>query len=412
MERSSLLWTPQAAFCMAAGLAMVALGAALSAMYLAIVGGLLLIHLAADAIQAGGRRPILSLAPVPGRVPEETEIGVRLVGKRLRAGHQVETPLSAGLRLKADSTNLWEPTTSEDALEFRVVAKVRGPQRIGPVMVRFWSPLRLWAHDLTMQEEVTVEVVPRVALVKRFGLLSRVVKPMQGRFQVNRPGHGFDFFTLRQYAPGDTMRSVNWKASARREDLIVNQRQLETHSEILILLDARTVMGMGPAGITPLDRGCRAALGLFTNAMAARDTIRFIVYGTHVTVLPAGTQNRIQAMESLLASLLAGGAIPARQAWETGRKDMRSQGPVIVITSGELDFDLPRLASDVLARGHPLTVVSPTPTDKDWEESPTRHSAREQVLQGLRQTGAVVVDWGASQQELAAERPVLGAVIR
>lgn len=404
MGRPRLQWTPQAAAFAAGGIAMLVAGAMLGAAWLALLGGTLLLQVGLEALRVGARPPVLRLDPVTRRVPEESALRVHLEGEGLGPHQQLHVPLSTGLRLEAGESNLWHPTGPAGEHTFHAVAKARGPQQIGPVTVRHWSPLRLWAQDNTLPLEAKVEVVPRAAPVKRFGLLSRVVKPMQGRFQVNRPGQGFDFFTLRGYTPGDTMRSVNWKASARREDLIVNQRQLETHSEILILLDARTLMGVGPVGSTPLDRACRAALGLFEDAVSSRDTVRFVVYGDGLTELPQGG-DRLQALEGLLARLPARGTTPCQPAWDQARRKMKSHGPVILLTSAELDFELPQVASDIVARGHPLTVLSPTPLGPDWEAAAPRREARAHILEGLRHRGAVVVDWDAGQKEAVAEKP-------
>lgn len=411
MTRLRVRWTAHAAAYVVMGALFLVVGARTHTASLVVLGGILLLLITWDALRLQVRPPQVTMEVLPLRVPEDGSIHVRLQGHGVRPNHQLHVPLSPGLRL-GDGSNVWHPGTHGDAHHtFRLQAPVRGPHPVGPATVRNWSPTRLWARDQVVSQENTVEVVPRSEDVKQFGILSKVVKPMQGRFTVNRPGQGFDFFTLRQYHSGDTMRDVNWKASARSdEDLIVNQRQMETHSEMLILLDARVVSGVGAIGRTPLDRGCRAALGLFADAVAARDTARFFAYGDELHELPPGHSDRVTGLETLLARLGAKGAVPLSMVWEKARTDMKSRGPIIIISSLEADASAPAVVADMMGRGHPITVLSPTPTGMVWDSDKDRQRAREAILDAIRDRGVVVVDW-SPDRPIMAERPTVQGVV-
>lgn len=409
MADEGVQWTAHAATYSVLGLAFLIVGALVDAALLVVLGGVLALVVAWDALRLQMRIPAVTMLVEPRRVPEEGRVHVQVQGHGLDDRHQVHVPLSPGVHL-GQGSNVWTPDGGTE-YAFVLDAKVRGPQRVGPATIRNWSPTRLWVRDHVLDQESTVEVVPRAEAVKHFGLFSRVVKPMQGRFTVNRPGTGFDFFTLRQYQTGDTMRDVNWKASARKdEDLIVNQRQMETHSEILILLDARVVSGVGPAGRTPLDRACRVALGLYADAVASRDTVRFLAYGDGMTQLPPGTTDRVVSMENLLARLGAGGEVSALEAWQQARTDMKSHGPVIVLSSAEGDVSLRDAVADMAGRGHPVTLFSPSPTGQAWSDASDRQASRAKILDAVRDVGAVVVDWQPSQAVMAEKPTVAGAI--
>lgn len=407
MKTPRIQWTAHAAAYTILGPVLLAVGARLGSVPLVALAGVLLLLVTWDAVRLQVGPPDV-VAEVHGRrVPEGGKVVVRLSGRRLRNQHQIHVPLAPGLRLSAGS-NLWHPEGEHEAThEFTLEAAVRGPQAIGPVTVRMWSAARLWSRDLILVPKDIVDVVPRAEDVSEFGILSKVVKPMSGRFTVNRPGQGFDFFTLRHYHPGDTMRAVNWKASARKDDdLIVNQRQMETHSELLILLDARAVSGVGPIGQTPLDRGCRVALGLFVEAVSQRDTVRFLAYGDGIVTLPPGRSDRVTALETVLAHLGAKGNVPLMEAWGVARKDMKSPGPVVVISSTEADGSSAAAMADMAGRGHPVTLLSPRPIGTDWESDRVRHESRDHQMQAVRDRGAMVVDWIVSTP-VHAEKPVL-----
>ncbi len=409
VDKQGVQWTAHAATYSVMGLVFLIVGAIVDAALLVVLGGVLALVVAWDALRLQMRIPSVTMLVEPRRVPEEGRVHVQLQGHGLDDRHQVHVPLSPGVHLSQGS-NVWTP---HDGMEYAFVldAKVRGPQRVGPATIRNWSPTRLWVRDHVLDQESIVEVVPRAEAVKKFGLFSRVVKPMQGRFTVNRPGTGFDFFTLRHYQTGDTMRDVNWKASARKdEELIVNQRQMETHSEILILLDARVVSGVGPAGRTPLDRACRVALGLYADAVASRDTVRFLFYGDGLTQLPPGTTDRVVSMENLLARVGAAGEASAMEAWQDIRTDMKSHGPVIILSSGEGDSSLRGAVADMAGRGHPVTLFSPAPTGAAWEVDVPRRESRKAILDAVRDVGAVVVDWQHNQAVMAEKPTAVGAI--
>lgn len=380
-------------------------GALADAVLLVVLGGLLVTGVVVDAARTLGRLPRTSLHVEPDRIPEDSTALVRVEAKGVTSRHQLRVDLSPGLGLAEGASNVLEHDAREFNGRFNVVARVRGPQRVGPVVVREWSPLSLWASDRTVEAPHWLEVVPRVEDASKVGLASSILRPMQGRFNVNRPGQGMDFFALRGYQQGDTIRSINWKATARADDLIVNQRQRETHSQILLFLDARVVTGLGPLGRTPLDRGCRLVLGLYREALNARDMVKFYAYGNKIQDLsgvPAG--QRLTALETLLARLPAAGMISLKEAWEEARTQSSMGAPIVVVTPAEADPGLGAAVAEMVARGHPVTVISPTPTGPDWDQDPARRERRERVLDEVRDKGAVLVDWVPDSQ-VRAERP-------
>lgn len=389
----TLRWTPAGLGVCLGGLVGVAAGAWLGAPLLVVLAGAALAGLTLDAAAILRSRPHASFAVSPLRIPEGQGSTVTVTTARLRPNQQVRVPLAGPLRLVAGS-NLVAPGAAEAT--FEVTCEARGPHAIGPVLVRTWGPLRLWAAEENLGEPRVLEVVPREDDASGVSLRSRVVTPVQGRFQVNRPGQGFDFFTLREYRSGDTMRSINWKATARRDDFIVNQRQVETHGEVTILLDARAVTGLGLAGRTPLDRGCRIALGLFSEALGQRDTVHFFAYGTSIHELPPTRSDRLVRMQEMLAFLEAGGDTPLATAWSHALRDVKStSGPVILVTTAEADPSLPDTVRSMVGRGHAVTVVSPAPDDAALgeREQAARKAAREAMLVALRDAGAAVKDW-------------------
>ena len=401
-----LSWTPRTWALAAFGVAGLLAGAVAGRMAFTALAATLLVLLAVEALLVGRGMSRVALHLTPERVSEGQRATVRLEVAHALPDAQVRVELDPVLAV-VEGDNVGDLSDRS----FQVTTAVRGPHRIGPVSLRRWSPLRLWLRETELHEPLSLDVVPTPSDVKQLAIFSRTLKPLQGRFQVNRPGQGFDFFALRQYAPGDTIRDVNWKASARGEELIVNQRQRETLTEMVILIDSRLTSGAGIPGQSPLDRSCRIALAVYAAAVRSHDITHLRTYGEGLGRLPRG--EGAHACEAFLAHLPAGGSTGLAEAWEDLVRELRGTGPILVLSSMEAeDAQATHAFADMRARGHPVTLVSPVPEGPTWE-SPGAHNRRrdrEAALEAVRGLGVVVADWKVGQA-LQAERPrALGAV--
>lgn len=386
--RWHLAWTRQASLYAVAGLALAVAGAWAGRLLPAAFGGTLLLVVAVESALASGRMPHVALQVGASRVPEGQAVPVAVECSRAGRDTQLQVRLDPAVAVPEGSN-----VVGGGSSRFLARFDLRGPRAVGPVRVRLWSPTRLWAREAETGGAHTVEVLPSAMDAKRVGLLSRTLKPVAGRFQVNRPGQGFDFFALRGYAPGDTLRDVNWKASARQEDLVVNQRQRETLTEMTILVDARLVAGAGIPGQSPLDRSCRVALGLYAQAARARDVIHLAAYGDDLDRLQRNAS--VHDCESLLARLDARGRMTLDVAWRELSRDVRGTGPILVLSSLEADATAGHAFADMRARGHPVTLLSPQPQGPAWDSAAAagRREDRERRLASARAVGVVVVDW-------------------
>ncbi len=400
-----LLWTKQAAAYGVLGVLLLVGVSLLGSTHLVVAGGILLLWLGLDAVWAATGHPQVDLRIEPQRVPEEGTSRITLHASHILPNHQLMVPLGNGLEIEDGGSNLWSPGRKgrKAEHEIRVTARVRGPQAVGPVHVRRWSPSRLWISDVVAGTEQEIDVVPRREPIDAVRLRNLTLRPMQGRFGYNQPGQGMEFFALREYSQGDTMRDVNWKASARSDELFVNQRQRETETEIVLMVDARVVSGVGPLGQAPLDRSCRVARVLFEEASNARDPVRFAAYGPGVKTMGRSAGGRVHAFEELLAKLPAEGEMPLQGAWEELKRDVKGAGPAIILSSCEADPTMADVVRQLAGRGHPVTVISPTPTGPRFEDPAAswRRAKREQAMEDLRQLGAVVVDWELGSQLMA-----------
>lgn len=382
----ALFGAPQAA--LAAGVLLAALGMAL------------LVHIPwLSATRTLSQRRTVEGSPV--------SISIALHGRRRPGDIEVRDALPPEVEL-LDGTS-WASlaafaSSREPRLSYTVAPGVRGPQAIGPLAARRADLLGLRHVESEIAAADVLEVVPRAMPSRRAPFRARVPTVTMGPHRVNRAGDGTEFHALRPYQSGDPFRSVNWKASARTKDLMVNQRVHESRTCLTIVLDARAVAGMGPAAQTPLARSCRAALSVAMGAVRMRDRVRFAWYGDGLNELPVRPAVRqIHEMSELLARLQPRGGTPFGLAVESLLPSLRPGNPVVVVSGFEGDPRAPAGLARLRARGIPVWVLSPPPLtqpadgDEGGPEPGSDAIAKErlELLQAVRSAGIPFVEVAA-----------------
>ena len=133
-----------------------------------------------------------------------------------------------------------------------------------------------------------IAVYPSYIHLRKYELMAEAdLFSMSGVRKVRRSAQRSEFEQIRDYIPGDDRRTVNWKATARRAKLMVNQYQDEKAQQIVSLIDTGRTMKMPFGGLTLLDRAINAALVLSDIALKKDDKVGIITYSNTVhNVLP------------------------------------------------------------------------------------------------------------------------------
>ncbi|HJV22191.1 MAG TPA: DUF58 domain-containing protein, partial [Holophagaceae bacterium] len=123
-------------------------------------------------------------------------------------------------------------------LTYQVRPTARGRRAFEPAQVRVEGPLGLIARDLRLGGSTGVKVFPDFAAVARYALLA-IDNRLSALGILKRPrrGEGSDFQQLREYRTGDSLRRIDWKATARSQKLISREYQDERDQQVLFLLD-------------------------------------------------------------------------------------------------------------------------------------------------------------------------------
>jgi uncharacterized protein (DUF58 family) len=150
----------------------------------------------------------------------------------------------------------------------------RGLVHLGAIYCWVENRLGLLRRRYRVEAAEDVRVFPDLSAIERYGRLARRSTLLdQGLRKLRLRGAGAEFESLREYLPGDGFRSVNWKATARRGRMMVEQYEVERSQNVLVLLDAGRLMmpRIGPQ--RKFDYALTAALSVASIAQAAGDNV-------------------------------------------------------------------------------------------------------------------------------------------
>ena len=164
-------------------------------------------------------------------------------------------------------------------LRYELRPTKRGEYSFGAVNVFVKSPIRLLKRRYQFSQDKMVAVYPSFIQMKQFELLAISNRLTDyGIKKIRRIGHSMEFEQIRNYVQGDDVRTVNWKATARRDTLMVNAYQDERSQGIYCLIDKGRVMRSPFEGLTLLDYAINASLVLSNIALLKQDKAGVVTF--------------------------------------------------------------------------------------------------------------------------------------
>ena len=168
---------------------------------------------------------------------------------------------------------------SEQQIHYTLRPVRRGEYEFGHVNVFVLTPLQLVKRRFQFEENKVTAVYPSFLQMRQYALLAVANRLSEvGVKRIRRVGHSMEFDQVRTYVPGDDRRSVNWKASARRGDIMVNAYQDEKQQTVYCLIDKGRVMQSPFEGLTLLDYAINATLVMSNIALIKEDKAGLITF--------------------------------------------------------------------------------------------------------------------------------------
>lgn len=167
----------------------------------------------------------------------------------------------------------------EYILEYSLKPETRGEYIFDNINVYVHAPLQLVKRRYIFPARQVIKVYPSYIQMRRYQLLA-VSNRLQeaGVKKIRRIGHSMEFEQIKEYVRGDDYRTINWKATARKDSLMVNNYTDERSQQIYCLINKGRVMKMPFDGMTLLDHAINASLVLSNVALVKQDKAGIITF--------------------------------------------------------------------------------------------------------------------------------------
>jgi uncharacterized protein (DUF58 family) len=243
-------------------------------------------------------------------------------------------------------------------LELEVRCAHWGAYLVGDLLLRARDRFGLLAFEQTLDLRRPLKVYPRGEA------LEKLLRPLEtqafaGSQTPRARGEGIEFADLRPFVPGDRVRRVNWRATARRGEPWVNETHPERNADVVIFLDTFAEARQGASGT--LDLAVQAAGSLAVHYVREKDRVGLVAFGGVLNWLTvsSGVVQLYRVLDSLLDA-----EIFLSYAWKNiDILPVRTLPPhaLVIALSPLLDERSMRALVDLRARGFDLAVVDISP---------------------------------------------------
>lgn len=165
----------------------------------------------------------------------------------------------------------------------------RGEYHFGDIVVMISSLLGMLRRKYIVQAEQMVPVFPSFIQMRKYELIAENIQNNEvGSKRMRKMGHSLEFEKIKEYIQGDDIRTINWKATARRGTLMVNTFMDERSQQVYCVIDKGRLMKMPFDGLTLLDYAINASLVLCNVCLHKQDRFGLLTFSNKFgTILPA-----------------------------------------------------------------------------------------------------------------------------
>ncbi len=289
------------------------------------------------------------------------------------------------------------------------------------------DPLGLLTMRRSLDTSGQIMVLPMAPRVKRVVIRTRVTRIYSGNIPARLDGSGVDFLGLREYQPGDSLRIINWRVSARYpQALFSNEYEQERAADVGIILDARLQVNRLGTNLTLFEHSILAAAALSNAFLASGNRVGLLIYGQYINwTIPAYGKLQRERISQALACAAPGDNQAFTSMYIPSRL-FPANSQLVFVSPLQTDDVQPLLR--LRARGYALIVICPnavrfemdlmskTNLSQSKQAETMRQAARilamrrHITLQRLRHAGVQIVDWDVKQPfekvaESALSRP-------
>lgn len=290
-----------------------------------------------------------------------------------------------------------------NTLEYTFKPVERGEYQFNDLIIFLRSPLFLGQRRITVPLSQVIKVYPSVLQMKQYELkVFNQQTQSQGIKKVRRIGNTSEFEQIRNYVQGDDLRTVNWKATSRKNELMVNQYQEERSQPVYCVIDKSRPMQLAFDDMTMLDYAINSTLVFSNIALRKGDRSGLITFSDKMgTIIPAdksqGQLKRIQ--ESLYDQKTLFKEANFELLYQTVRQQIKTRSLLMLFTNFESEFAmrraLPMLQS--LNKRHVLIVIFFQNNElQQWAQQPV--SGMKDLVQATVAEKMTGVKWSIARE--------------
>ncbi|MEO6948785.1 MAG: DUF58 domain-containing protein, partial [Ginsengibacter sp.] len=188
-------------------------------------------------------------------------------------------------------------------IEWNAKPLQRGDYHFGDIQLFVSTHLKIIIRRFTVEAEETVPVYPAFKQLHKYELFSdATLSNESGSYRYRKIGAGMEFEQIKDYVAGDDIRTLNWKATARKGNLMVNHFMEERSQQVYCIIDKGRLMKMPFEGLSLLDYAINSSLILSNVCLKKQDRVGLITFSNTPGDILAADRKPIQ-MERILQML-------------------------------------------------------------------------------------------------------------
>ncbi len=191
----------------------------------------------------------------------------------------------------------------QQIIQYTIVPAERGVYAFGNILLFVNTFFGFAVRRFSIHSEQTVSVYPSYMQMRKFQLISKSTTNNEpGNQRKRKIGQSMEFEQIKDYISGDDMRTINWKATARRGVLMVNNYVDEKSQHVYCMIDKGRLMKMPFKGLSLLDYAINATLALSNVCLQKQDKIGLISFSNKIATLIPAERKPVQR-ENILQAL-------------------------------------------------------------------------------------------------------------
>lgn len=240
-------------------------------------------------------------------------VALRIIGERLSNGDenkvelkvrseysfpvniQVIDELPEQLQVRDFKVKAHFTARQQQRFTYTVRPVLRGEYYFGNILLFISSLLGLLTRRVSVESAEMVPVYPSFIQLRKYDLLSgATIQTETGSKRLRKMGHSMEFEQIKEYVQGDDIRTLNWKASARKGGLMVNTYTDERSQQVYCIIDKGRLMKMPFGGLTLLDYAINSCLVLSNVCLKKQDRVGLLTFSNKLGSVLAADRKAIQ----------------------------------------------------------------------------------------------------------------------